>query len=66
MRVLALHISLVLSLPVAVLGDDAAENEARLLSSTRQLTFAGKRAGEGYFSADGTKLIFQRKWFVMN
>ncbi|MCB1229618.1 MAG: M28 family peptidase, partial [Verrucomicrobiae bacterium] len=33
--------------------------EAALLSHTRQLTFEGKRAGEGYFSADGTKMIFQ-------
>jgi Tol biopolymer transport system component len=30
-----------------------------LLSEIRQLTFTGKRAGEGYFSADGKKLIFQ-------
>ncbi len=59
MRVLSLQISLALILPVVAFGDEAAENEARLLSSTRQLTFAGKRAGEGYFSADGTKLIFQ-------
>jgi Tol biopolymer transport system component len=35
------------------------DNEERLLQRTRQLTFAGKRAGEGYFSADGRKLIFQ-------
>jgi Tol biopolymer transport system component len=34
-------------------------NESLLLSRTRQLTFAGKRAGEGYFNADGSKLIFQ-------
>jgi Tol biopolymer transport system component/Zn-dependent M28 family amino/carboxypeptidase len=34
-------------------------NEAELLSNTRQLTFDGKRAGEGYFSADGSKLVFQ-------
>lgn len=38
---------------------DAVANEAILLSEIRQLTFAGKRAGEGYFSADGTKMIFQ-------
>ena len=31
----------------------------QFLSNTRQLTFAGRRAGEGYFSADGTKMIFQ-------
>ena len=33
--------------------------EARLLSDVRQLTFEGRRAGEGYFSSDGTQLIFQ-------
>jgi Tol biopolymer transport system component len=34
-------------------------NEARLLTNTHQLTFAGRRAGEGYFSADGKRMIFQ-------
>lgn len=34
-------------------------HEAELLHHIRQLTFEGKRAGEGYFSADGTQLIFQ-------
>ncbi len=29
------------------------------VSQTRQLTFSGKRAGEGYFSADGKRMIFQ-------
>jgi len=38
---------------------DAIKAEATLLSGTRQLTFEGLRAGEGYFSADGSKLIFQ-------
>jgi len=33
--------------------------EADLLSSARQLVFQGKRSGEGYFSADGKRLIFQ-------
>ncbi|MDH3230968.1 MAG: M28 family peptidase [Alphaproteobacteria bacterium] len=33
--------------------------EAALLSGVRQLTFEGARAGEGYFSRDGTQLIFQ-------
>lgn len=37
----------------------AAKAEAALLTGTRQLTFEGIRAGEGYFSADGSKLIFQ-------
>ena len=35
------------------------DNEARLLTKTHQLTFAGRRAGEGYFSADGKRMIFQ-------
>jgi TolB protein len=34
--------------------------EARHLSNIRQLTFGGSNA-EAYFSADGTRLIFQRK-----
>ena len=43
----------------AVSSDAEKEAERRLLSNARQLTFQGRRAGEGYFSADGTKLIFQ-------
>ncbi|QIF05842.1 M28 family peptidase [Roseimicrobium sp. ORNL1] len=34
-------------------------DEAAFLTGIRQLTFEGKRAGEGYFSADGKKMIFQ-------
>lgn len=30
-----------------------------MLTQIRQLTFEGKRAGEGYFSADGSSMIFQ-------
>jgi Tol biopolymer transport system component len=33
--------------------------EARFLGDIRQLTHGGKRAGEGYFSGDGTRIIFQ-------
>lgn len=36
-----------------------AKLQSRLLSGTRQLTFEGKRAGEGYFSHDGRWLVFQ-------
>ena len=36
-----------------------ADEEDRLLTGTRQLTFEGRRAGEGYFSADGRQMIFQ-------
>ena len=34
-------------------------DESQFLSNTRQLTYDGKRAGEGYFSEDGNALIFQ-------
>ncbi len=37
----------------------AADREKQLLSRARQLTFEGRRAGEGYFSKDGTQLVFQ-------
>ena len=38
---------------------EAAAREAELIHSVRQLTFEGRRAGEGYFSADGKRLVFQ-------
>ena len=43
---------------VAVAAEVAGGSEA-MLSGTRQLTFSGKRAGEGYFGADGKRMIFQ-------
>lgn len=33
--------------------------ESDFLSRVRRLTFEGRRAGEGYFSPDGKKLVFQ-------
>jgi len=42
----------------AFAADDSAP-EKSFLSNTRQLVFEGKRSGEGYFSPDGKKLIFQ-------
>src|SRR2546423_10953658 len=42
----------------AVATDDAAQ-ESRFIYNARQLVFEGKRSGEGYFSRDGKKLIFQ-------
>jgi len=36
-----------------------AESSGSLLSNTRQLTFSGARAGEGYFGASGKKIVFQ-------
>lgn len=38
---------------------EAPAHEGELLANPRQLTFEGRRAGEGYFSADGKKMIFQ-------
>ena len=38
---------------------DAGLTEANFLSKTRQLTFEGVRAGEGYFSRDGKSMVFQ-------
>ena len=38
---------------------NSAASEAQSLTNIHQLTFEGKRSGEGYFSADGKKMIFQ-------
>ncbi|REJ93841.1 MAG: biopolymer transporter Tol [Planctomycetota bacterium] len=38
---------------------DVAEREARHLSNIRQVTFGLPRAGEGYFSPDGTYIVYQ-------
>ncbi len=37
----------------------AAKLESQLITGVRQITFEGRRAGEGYFSADGTRMVFQ-------
>ncbi len=37
----------------------ATEDESRFLAEIFQLTYEGKRSGEGYFSADGKKLVYQ-------
>lgn len=41
--------------PVSVISAD----EAKLLKNIRQVTFVGERAGEGYFSQDGSLFVFQ-------
>ncbi|MCB9833171.1 MAG: M28 family peptidase [Planctomycetes bacterium] len=43
----------------AMTRDDIRAAEGRLMTNIRQLTYEGLRAGEGYFSADGTRMIFQ-------
>lgn len=40
-------------------AQDDKQLEKLLLTNTRQLILEGKRSGEGYFSPDGTKMIFQ-------
>jgi len=40
-------------------GSVELNEESILLSDIRQLTFEGRRSGEGYFSPDGSMLIFQ-------
>ncbi|MCU7936263.1 MAG: M20/M25/M40 family metallo-hydrolase [Candidatus Thiodiazotropha sp. (ex Dulcina madagascariensis)] len=44
---------------ISSFADSQSESEAALLSHIRQLTFEGRRAGEGYFNADGSRMIFQ-------
>src|ERR1041384_2684314 len=53
--------ALLLSLALAPAADpdDWKKAEAEHLKNIKQLTFDYVRAGEGYFSPDGTKIIFQ-------
>lgn len=50
---------LVVVAPRLVGAEEPAAAEARLLGQIRQLTFEGRRSGEGYFSPDGKALVFQ-------
>ncbi len=43
----------------ADLPADATELQAKFMTEIRQLTFEGRRAGEGYFSKDGRQMVFQ-------
>ena len=49
---------LTLWVPIAPVAAETGK-EAPLLENARQLTFEGRRAGEGYFSSDGRQMIFQ-------
>ncbi|MCG8652397.1 MAG: hypothetical protein MI861_21330, partial [Pirellulales bacterium] len=40
-------------------SDSEAAAEAKFLTGVQQITFEGRRAGEGYFSADGSRMVFQ-------
>jgi hypothetical protein len=39
--------------------EDGGSEEGSLISNPRQITFEGRRAGEGYFSGDGRRMVFQ-------
>ena len=58
MRCALLAVVLAATSARAFAADDVAQ-ESRFISNARQLVFEGKRSGEGYFSRDGKKLIFQ-------
>jgi Tol biopolymer transport system component len=49
---------LLLFLAATLHGEQPSE-EARFLTQQRQLIYEGKRSGEGYFSPDGQRLVFQ-------
>ncbi len=50
-----------LGTPLALIAGEATDDggEQRFLTRVRRLTFEGRRAGEGYFSPEGKKLVFQ-------
>jgi Tol biopolymer transport system component len=58
MQLLSVLVLATLVLP-GVLHAGLVGEEAQFISSARQLIYEGKRSGEGYFSKDGKRLIFQ-------
>jgi Tol biopolymer transport system component len=55
-----------LALGISATAVAAELSESDFLSRVRRLTFEGRRAGEGYFSPDGTKLVFQSERYPGN
>ena len=51
-------LALLLLSPLAA-AESPSDASDRFMKRARQITFEGRRAGEGYFSADGARLIFQ-------
>ena len=43
----------------AYLGSTLLGDDPKLIVNAKQITFVGPKSGEGYFSADGKKMIFQ-------
>ena len=56
---IGLRTPLAIMLFVGCVNETIANNQDTLLSRVRQLTFEGRRSGEGYYNSDGSKLIFQ-------
>ncbi len=61
MRRLPIAVAAPLALVISAVSAQAEtpDHEAELLTNTRQLIYDGLRSGEGYFSADGTQMVFQ-------
>ncbi len=63
------YVTFVLALVCAIVGalplsgaeptPESGDGESRYLARVRQLTFEGRRAGEGYFSPSGERMVFQ-------
>ncbi len=51
--------TIVVAASVGAAGGPSASQEQQFLSHVRRLTFEGRRAGEGYFSPDGGRMVFQ-------
>ncbi len=49
-----------------VLAQSVQDAEARFLKGIVQLTFEGKRSGEGYFNRDGSRMVFQSERLADN
>src|SRR6476659_9873028 len=58
-RAVALRVALVAVVLSAAPAAQTANHESDFLSRIRRLTVEGRRAGEGYWSPDGKKLVFQ-------
>ena len=57
---LAICVALALGVAIGAFAQSAPQNgEADVLTRIRRLTIEGRRAGEGYWSPDGTRLTFQ-------
>jgi Tol biopolymer transport system component len=56
---LTLSLLLWWAFPFCSVAQQRTNQESQFLARTRQLTYDGKRSGEGYFSADGKAMVFQ-------